>query len=119
MTDDMGGWRETILPGAFSEVLGDDVRALFNHDPNLVLGRTPRTLRLAEDNVGLRYEIELPETQYGIDLYKSIQRGDIDQSSFAFYVGEQSWDEPMEDRPYPVRTIHKVKRLFGSSQKAR
>lgn len=87
---DIGGYfRERIEPGAFADSLaaGDDVRALFNHDPNLVLGRsTNGTLTLREDDTGLWMENDLPDTQTGRDLYTLIKRGDISQQSFAFEV---------------------------------
>ncbi len=60
-----GMFRERIAPGAFTAaVREDDVRALFNHDPNCVLGRTTAgTLSLSEDQTGLRYQIDPPDTQ--------------------------------------------------------
>jgi hypothetical protein len=116
LSDDLGGFREMIMPGAFSEAVeSDDVRALFNHDPNLILGRNiSGTLRLAEDGVGLNYEIDPPETQYAKDLMVSIQRGDVDQSSFGFRVIEESWRQPDDENPLPTRILHKV-RLFDVS----
>jgi HK97 family phage prohead protease len=79
---------EIIEPGFFDNVLGNDVRALFNHDSNLILGRTAsRTCRIAQDTTGLAYEVDLDEGQsYARDLLISIERGDVSQSSFAFTV---------------------------------
>ncbi|VEB57000.1 phage pro-head protease [Salmonella enterica subsp. enterica] len=79
-----GSFREIIRPGAFDEVLNDDVRALFNHDPNFILGRrSAGTLALTVDERGLRYDITAPETQTIRDLVLApMQRGDINQSSF-------------------------------------
>lgn len=77
---------ERIAPTAFTDaVKSDDVRALFNHDPNVVLGRSKSgTLKLSVDSRGLKYEITAPTTQAGRDVMESIKRGDIDGASFAF-----------------------------------
>lgn len=79
---------EVIAPGAFSKVLGDDVRALVNHQGGLLtLARTKSgTLRISQDDKGLRYEFDVPDTQAGRDIYEIIKRGDIDKSSFGFRV---------------------------------
>lgn len=79
---------ERIMPGAFdAAVAGDDVRALFNHDPNHLLGRTTSgTLRLSVDNTGLRYDVDLPDTQTGRDIAESARRGDLSGSSFGFSI---------------------------------
>lgn len=89
----MFGFRETIKPGAFKKTIREsDVRALINHDPNYVLGRTSsRTLRLSEDEKGLRYIITPPDTSFARDLVVSIERGDISQSSFGFTVVKDEW----------------------------
>jgi uncharacterized protein len=98
-TDIAGYWREKLARGAFADAISKasaDVHALFNHDPNLVLGRMKSgTLRLAEDDKGLTVEIDPPDTQDARDLLASIKRGDIDQMSFAFTMrgGVQSWDD--------------------------
>lgn len=85
----MPNYYERIQPGAFTRALneGDDVRALFNHDASAVLGRSKSgTLRLSADKVGLKYEVDLPNTQLARDLAESVERGDISGSSFAFSV---------------------------------
>lgn len=82
-----GGVKERIMPGAFDEVLkaGPDVRALFNHDPNNLLGRvSASSLRLSTDERGLRYEIDPPDTQAGRDVLTLVRRGDLQGSSFSF-----------------------------------
>jgi HK97 family phage prohead protease len=102
-----GMFREVIEPGAFRSALArqDDVRALFNHDPNHVLGRTKSgTLQLTEDARGLRYTVTLPDTQAGRDLWTSIQRGDVSQSSFAFSVDKEEWRDKSADLPLRVVT---------------
>jgi HK97 family phage prohead protease len=91
-----GEFVETIEPGFFDGVLDNDVRALFNHDQNLILARSNNgqgTLRLFTDDVGLGYEFTPPDTSAGRDLTVSISRGDVDSSSFAFRVkqGGDSW----------------------------
>jgi HK97 family phage prohead protease len=90
------GFKECIRTGAFTKTLKDkaDVRGLFNHDENLILGRTKSgTLRLHQDDIGLAFEDDLPDTSYAADLAVSMERGDIDQCSFAFQVptGKETW----------------------------
>ena len=114
LSEEMWGMREKIAPGAFKEAIGkSDVRALWNHDPNYVLGRTKNgTLQIREDEQGLFYEVTPPDAQWARDLVESIKRGDVDQSSFAFTVEAQEWDE----RSDPItRTIVKVRELFDVS----
>ena len=108
---DLGAFRESISPGAFDDVLADDVRALINHDPSLIIGRSSAgTLQLSTDEHGLRYEVKLGEQQYAKDLYTSIKRGDITQSSFAFTIQDQTWSE---DRS--TRKVEKVGKLLDIS----
>jgi uncharacterized protein len=82
-------WREVVRPGAFRDAIAEaqDVRGLWNHEPNNVLGRTKSgTCRIAEDSRGLAVEIDLPDTQLGRDLAVLMARGDVTQMSFAFRV---------------------------------
>jgi uncharacterized protein len=113
-----GLWREQIAPGAFAPALDgtDDVRALFNHDSNVVLGRTKSgTLRLTEDAKGLRYDITLPKTQAAQDVRELIQRGDVSGSSFGFVILDDEWDDtPTKRGQLPLLTIRKVE-LFDVS----
>ena len=113
LSEDLGGFREMIAPGAFDDVLQDDVRALFNHDPNMILARTKSgTLTLSVDERGLQYRFNAPDTTAGRDLMVSLERGDIDQSSFGFHVGEEEWEQRDGEI---VRTVLKFKRLFDVS----
>lgn len=111
---DIGGYfLERVAPGAFKRAIKeDDVRSLFNHDANFVLGRTAAgTLTLREDDTGLWTETVLPDTQFARDLKVSIARGDISQMSFAFRVKAEKWEERGD---VWVRTIEDVE-LFDVS----
>lgn len=108
---DLGHFREVIKPGAFDDVMTNDVRALINHDPNLILGRTENgTLELSTDERGLKYRVKLGNQQYAKDFYESVKRGDISQSSFAFTIKDQSWNEERT-----VRSVDKVRQLLDVS----
>lgn len=112
LSENLGGFREMIMPGAFADTIGtDDVRSLFNHDPNMILGRNRSgTLRLAEDGTGLKYEVDSPDTSYARDLEVSVDRGDVTQGSFGFVATEESWIAPGElDPNLPVRKLIKVR----------
>jgi HK97 family phage prohead protease len=98
-SEDLGGFRERIAPGAFEAALTGDVRALWNHDPAFVLGRTTNgTLRLAEDGRGLRVEIDPPEGSLYAGFLENVRRGDVSQMSFGFSVieDEKSYGEKGE-----------------------
>lgn len=99
---------EMIAPGAFTETIkDDDIRALFNHNWDNLLGRTKaNTLTLSEDEKGLKFEIELPDTSVARDLAISMERGDIDQCSFGFEVTEETWNYDVDPA---VRTVNEVK----------
>ena len=112
-SEDFGGWLERIAPGAFDEVLSDDAVALFNHDPNQVLGRNGVNVKLTQDTIGLKYRIKLPNTTLANDMRQLIKDEIISQSSFAFTVRTQEW-EHSKDKP-SIRTIRKVERLYDVS----
>lgn len=89
-----GSFYEIVKRGAFKRALDgkDDVRALFDHDSAMVLGRSKsKTLRLSDDTHGLKVEIDLPDTAMARDLAASIDRGDIDQMSFGFGTIQDRW----------------------------
>lgn len=103
---------ERIMPGALSAMAReDDVRALVNHDPNKLLGRTTSgTLRLFDDDIGLRYEIDVADTQSRRDAIESVKRRDMTGSSFAFLTsggkrGKVVWSE---EGNQDVREIHNL-----------
>lgn len=102
---DLGGFTERIAPGAFASVLDADVRALLNHDPSQVLGRTRSgTLRLQDEQRGLRFEVDLPNSPLGENVREAVRRGDIDGASFRFKVDHDSWQGD-------TRTIESVRAL--------
>ena len=105
LSEELWGFREKIAPGAFQRSInaGADVRALFNHDPNYVLGRTvAKTLSLSEDSRGLKVEITPPNIQWAKDLVETISRGDISQMSFGFRVVKEQWEEKDDEN---IRTL--------------
>ena len=89
---DLGGFVEVVQPQAFRRSLetGRDIVATIDHDTSRLLGRTSAgTVAVTVDNHGLRYDIQLPDTQYARDLAALVKRGDIRGSSFAFRVGQE------------------------------
>lgn len=96
-SQDLGGFTEIVLPGAFKRTLTTDrdPLALVQHMPQLVLGRrSAGTLRLQEDARGLAFEIDVPDTTAARDLIVSVERGDVRGASFAFSVpkGGDRWE---------------------------
>jgi uncharacterized protein len=98
---DLGFFTESIAPGAFKASLdrGDDVRALIDHDPSKIIGRSPKTLMLTEDDTGLKYEVTPPDTVLARDLVTNISAGLITQSSFGFYIEREEVDQS-GDKPH-------------------
>ena len=114
LSNDLGGFVEKVQRGAFKESLAnnDEVHALFNHDDDKVLGRLGAgTLRLWEDDHGLRMELDPPNTTVGNDVVELLRRGDLVSMSFGFYDVTDSW--AMMDGT-DVRTINSA-RLFDVS----
>ena len=114
-SEDMG-FIERIAPGAFKNALKtSDVRALFNHDSNIILGRkSSGTLELKEDKKGLFMSVTPPDTQLVRDMVLSpIERGDVTQQSFGFTVQSDDWD--YRDNEPSIRTITEIRELFDVS----
>lgn len=109
-----GDLEERVAPGAFDRALRDvqDVRALWNHSPDKVLGRTKSgTLRLSTDARGLRYEVDAPA--HAADVVESIKRGDVTGSSFSFRVKKDTVTRETRDgRSYYIRTIEEIEKLY-------
>lgn len=103
-----GEFIESFDRGAFADCInsGSDIRALFEHSNNCLLGRTKSgTLKLEEDNAGLHFDIDVPDNNLGRDLVVSVGRGDITGMSFGFRALEESWNFDVEP---PRRTIQKA-----------
>lgn len=108
----IGNFTEVIARGAFDDVMETaDVRALFNHDPNMILARRHAdgsgTLKLSTDSHGLAYEFTPGTQSYARDLVESMKRGDINASSFAFTIQDQEWSDD-----HAQRTVQKVGMLL-------
>lgn len=88
------GMSESIAPGAFSETISGDIRALINHDTTLVLGRTKAgTLELREDSHGLWGHVDInPNDADAVNLYERVKRGDVDGCSFGFEIRSEDTD---------------------------
>jgi hypothetical protein len=113
---DIWWYREKIAPGAFKKTLKtSDTRALFNHDMNYLLGRSSnKTLTMEEDEKGLAVEINPPDTQLIRDIVLTpMERGDLNQMSFAFMVTDEEWEEKKGE--VPIRTIKEVDPLIDVS----
>src|SRR5262249_26875093 len=91
--DAIGPFRERFSPGAFTKSLATspDIRALVGHDPNAIIGRTPRTLKVREDKNGVYVELQPANTSNGRDMVESIRRGDVQGFSFGFDTDKATW----------------------------
>lgn len=106
LSQNLGGFVETIAPGAFDKSIADNVRVMcrYNHDDAALLGTTEaRTLTLSIDDVGLFYDVTLPETTWGRDCATLAARQDLRYSSFAFYCVEDDWG--FTEQGFPLRTV--------------
>ena len=115
LSEDLGGFREMLAPGCFASTLasGSAVRALVNHNTDHCIGNTASgTLTLHEDDKGLAFSCELPDTQAARDLKVSVSRGDVTGASFGFVTKADSWSADAEGRN--IRTLKDVE-LFEIS----
>ena len=111
----LGGFVETIAPGAFANALkNSDVRLLVNHDPDHLLGRSSSgSLTLHEDRVGLRFECDVAQTPYGQEIVSRVGRGDLSQCSFSFVVanGGDRWQLATRPGEIDTRVITEIEEL--------
>lgn len=108
---------ETIRGGTFTRVLGDsaqDPRCLFNHDPNMILGRkSAGTLVLEQNAKGLKFDCDVADTQAGRDTRTNIANRNITGCSFAFTVSKQKrTEEEKEGKLFILREIQEVDNLY-------
>ncbi len=117
LSQDLGGFRERVAPGAVTRALAEkqDVRALFNHDPNRIMGRMSNgTLALIDSRTGLNFRVQLSsDISWHRDLWASVKRGDIDECSFGFTVkkpGGEDWEASSDERGNPIalRTLKDI-----------
>jgi uncharacterized protein len=108
---DLGYFSEEVAATAFDGVMGDDVRGLFNHDPDVVLGRTASgTMQVSKDEKGVKYRISYnPEDPDHKRVMEKVKRGDVSQSSFAFSISDESWSK-RDGKEH--RVIEKIKRWY-------
>ncbi len=105
----LGDFAEVIRPGAFARTLtaptAVNIRAIYEHDNKALLGRVgSNTLRLREDDAGLFFELDLPDTTIGRDLAELVKRGDVSGCSFGFVPVKQTWN----DGAMPLRELRDV-----------
>ena len=109
-------FKEQIASGAFEGCNYDKCVACFNHNTDNILARySSGTLKLSVDEVGLRFEFEVPNTTVGNDMYELVKRGDISQCSFAFVVEEEIWKYDEQNDENDLRTIEKISELWDVS----
>lgn len=108
-SENLGGFIEVIDSKAFNKTVKEaDVRALFNHDPAALLGRTSSgTLTLGVDERGLPFSVRLPDTSVGRDAAKLLERGDITGTSFGFSTVRDSWGQTEDG--FPLRSLQEVR----------
>jgi len=111
-SEDLGGFREQLATGCFTSSMGNDVRALVNHSSSACVGRTKSgTLRLIQDDKGLQFEVDLPDTTAARDLKVSVERGDVTGCSFGFFC----LDDEIDCSTTPITRTVKDVELFEVS----
>ncbi|MEG7356864.1 HK97 family phage prohead protease [Bacillus sp. 0209A] len=113
----LGGFIEMIDKRALDQTDMSDVRALIDHDPSKILGRTSAgTLKLEVDDIGLRFDVTLPNTQYATDLYENLRVGNISNCSFGFMLGKDG-DSFTRDQEtgLPLRSLRNISKLTDVS----
>lgn len=114
-SSDLGGFVEIVAPEAVKRTLEeDDIRGLFNHDSNMILGRTKAgTMSLRATREGVAMEIELPSSPAGETVAEAVRRGDISGGSFGFIAVKEEWEDAGKrsdgQKDLPIRTLREVK----------
>lgn len=106
-SQDLGGFKEIILPSAVDGVRWSDTIATFNHNADNILGRVPKTMTLTVDERGVKVEIVPPDTTVGRDVMELIRRRDVKGMSFTFRIKKNGdkWEQPKGDKGPYLRTI--------------
>ena len=113
---DMGSFMERIDVNALGELRDYDVHALYNHDYDRVLARSKYgegTLSLEQDQEGLKFRFDLPDTSTGNEVRTLVGRGDVDQASWAFTVKQERWENVRSEKP--TRVIEKIGEMYDIS----
>ena len=113
---DMGAFVERIDPNALGDLKAYDVHALYNHNYDAVLARSKYgegTLALEQDEAGLKFRFDLPDTPTGNEVRTLVSRGDVDQASWAFTVKKERWENVRSEKP--VRVIEQIGAMYDIS----
>jgi HK97 family phage major capsid protein/HK97 family phage prohead protease len=113
---DMGAFVERIDPNALGELRNYDVHALYNHSYDQVLARSKYgegTLQLEQDDNGLKFRFDLPDTTTGNEVRTLVARGDVDQASWAFTVKKERWENVRSEKP--TRVIEQIGEMYDIS----
>ena len=116
VSEDLGGFVETILPESLNNTDFSDVRCFVDHDTSKILGRTTsKTLQISVDKTGLKIRCKLPNTTLGKDTYESIKRGDLNQMSFGFFLANDGDRVKRLDNGVVLRELTNIKEIFEVS----